>query len=105
MIRVALIGFGEVGQTLAQDLAGKAELSAWDIAFSVEVPSGVRAAVSAPDAVREADVIVSAVTADQDLAAAQSVGPLNGAFFLDLNSCSPGQKAATAEAIHAAGGR
>jgi len=105
MIRVALIGFGEVGQTLAQDLVGKAELAAWDIAFSVEVPSGVRAAVSAPDAVRGAELIVSAVTADQDLAAAQSVGPLEGAFFLDLNSCSPGQKVASAQAIHAAGGR
>ncbi|TAJ72446.1 MAG: NAD(P)-dependent oxidoreductase [Phenylobacterium sp.] len=104
-MRVALIGFGEVGQTLAQDLAGKAELAAWDIALSVKVPSGVRAAASAPEAVRDAKVIVSAVTADQDLAAAQSVGPLNGAFFLDLNSCSPGQKVASADAIHAAGGR
>ncbi|WP_068875925.1 MULTISPECIES: NAD(P)-dependent oxidoreductase [unclassified Phenylobacterium] len=104
-MRVALIGFGEVGQTLAEDLAGKAELAAWDIAFSVEVPSGVRRAENAPDAVRDADLIVSAVTADQDLAAAQSVGPLNGAFFLDLNSCSPSQKIASAEAIAAAGGR
>lgn len=104
-MRIALIGFGEVGQTLAQDLAGKAELAAWDIAFGVEVPLGVRRAESAPDAVRDADLIVSAVTADQDLTAAQSVGPLNGAFFLDLNSCSPGQKVAAAEAIAAAGGR
>ena len=105
MMRVALIGFGEVGRILAQDLAGKAELAAWDIAFSVKIPAGVRASTSAPDAVRDATLIVSAVTADQDLAAAQSVGPLNGAFFLDLNSCSPGQKAASAQAIHAAGGR
>lgn len=103
--RVALIGFGEVGQTLAQDLGCKVELAAWDIAFSVEVPSGVRAAASAPDAVRDADLIISAVTADQDLAAARSVGRLDGAFFLDLNSCSPGQKAASAATIEAAGGR
>lgn len=102
--RVALIGFGEVGRTLAQDLAGKAELAAWDIAFAPAHP-GVRAATSAPDAVRGAELIISAVTADQDLAAARSVGPLNGPFFLDLNSCSPGQKVASAEAIHAAGGR
>jgi 3-hydroxyisobutyrate dehydrogenase-like beta-hydroxyacid dehydrogenase len=103
-MRIALIGFGEVGQTLAQDLAGKAQLAAWDIAVTPDRP-GVRAASSAPDAVRDTELIISAVTADQDLAAAQSVGPLNGAFFLDLNSCSPGQKVASAEAIQAAGGR
>ena len=102
---IALIGFGEVGQTLAQDLAGKAELAAWDVAFSIEVPASVRAASSAPDAVRDAVLIISAVTADQDLVAALSVGPLDGAFFLDLNSCSPGQKVASAQVIHAAGGR
>jgi len=102
--RIALIGFGEVGQTLAQDLAGKAELAAWDIAVAPDHPD-VRAATSAPDAVSDAELVISAVTADQDLAAAQSVGPLDGAFFLDLNSCSPGQKVASADAIHAAGGR
>lgn len=103
-MRVALIGFGEVGQTLAQDISGKAELAAWDIAVTPGRPE-VRLASSAPDAVRGAELIISAVTADQDLAAAQSVGPLNGAFFLDLNSCSPGQKVASAQAIEAAGGR
>lgn len=102
--RIALIGFGEVGRTLAEDLAGKAALAAWDIAFAPDHP-GVRAASSAPDAVWGAELIISAVTADQGLAAAQSVGPLNGAFFLDLNSCSPGQKVASAEAVEAAGGR
>lgn len=113
MMRVALIGFGEVGQTLAQDLAGKAAVSAWDVAFAdpASLPSralpghAVRAAASAPDAVRSADLVVSAVTADQDLPAARSVGLLDGAFFLDLNSCSPGQKIASARTVEAAGGR
>lgn len=114
-MRVALIGFGEVGQTLAQDLAGKAELSVWDTAFarSDSIPSRalaqhqVRAGNDAADAVRGARLVVSAVTAAQDLEAARSVGPgLDaGAYFLDLNSCSPGQKEASAEAVHAAGGR
>jgi 3-hydroxyisobutyrate dehydrogenase-like beta-hydroxyacid dehydrogenase len=104
MMRVALIGFGEVGQTLAEDLAGRAELAAWDTAVTPARPD-VRAATSAPDAVRDADLVISAVTADQDLAAALSVGPLDEAFFLDLNSCSPGQKVASAEVIQAAGGR
>jgi len=103
-MRVALIGFGEVGRTLADDLAGKAELAAWDIAVAPGHPA-VRAAASAPDAVRGAELVISAVTADQDLPAARSVGQLDGAFFLDLNSCSPGQKVASAEVVEAAGGR
>lgn len=113
--RIALIGFGEVGQTLAQDLAGKAELAAWDVAFADagSIPSrallgrDVRAASSAPDAARGATVVISAVTAAQDLEAARSVCPglADGAFFLDLNSCSPGQKVASAQTVEAAGGR
>jgi 3-hydroxyisobutyrate dehydrogenase-like beta-hydroxyacid dehydrogenase len=113
--RIALIGFGEVGQILAEDLAGKAELSVWDIAFDRRdsVPSRalaahkVRAASDAPDAVRGAQLVISAVTAAQDLEAARSVGPRldPGAYYLDLNSCSPGQKLASADAVQAAGGR
>ncbi|MDZ4376381.1 MAG: NAD(P)-binding domain-containing protein, partial [Phenylobacterium sp.] len=93
---VALIGFGEVGQTLAQDLTGKAVLSAWDIAFPdpQSRPSqaagryAMRLGASAVDAVTDADLVISAVTADQDFAAAEAVagGLREGAFFLDLNS-------------------
>lgn len=113
--RIALIGFGEVGQTLAADLTGKAQLSVWDVKFADpdSLPSRalsrfqVRAATSAPDAVRDAELVISAVTADQDLEAARSVGAglPSGAVFLDLNSCSPGQKVASAQAVEAAGGR
>lgn len=111
--RIALIGFGEVGQTLAQDLAGKATLSAWDVAFADRdsPPSlalerhQIRAGRDAPEAVSHAELVISAVTADQDLVAAQSVGELRGAVFLDLNSCSPAQKVASAQAVEAAGGR
>ena len=80
--RIALIGFGEVGQTLAEDLTGRAVLSVWDIAFvdGDSAPSRalarhrIRAGRNAPDAVRDAELVISAVTADQDLAAAASVG-------------------------------
>lgn len=112
--RIALIGFGEVGQTLAEDLTGKAALSVWDIAFADpdSLPSQavarhqIRAGRDAPDAVHEAELVISAVSADQDLVAAASVGAglAKGAFFLDLNSCSPGQKVAAAQAVEAAGG-
>lgn len=115
--RIALIGFGEVGQTLARDLAkaGVAEVSAWDVKFAdpASIPSRaladhtVRAAAGAADAVAGAELVISAVTAAQDLAAARSVGAYleDGAFFLDLNSCSPGQKLASAQTIDSGGGR
>jgi 3-hydroxyisobutyrate dehydrogenase-like beta-hydroxyacid dehydrogenase len=115
--RIALIGFGEVGQTLAKDLArvGVDDLAVWDIAFADPQSAQLRAAArcevrvagSAAEAVRNAELIISAVTAAQDLAAAQSVvSDLEpGAYFLDLNSCSPGQKLAAAEVISRAGGR
>ena len=112
---IALIGFGEFGQILAADLAGRAEIAAWDIAFvdPQSRPSRalaehrVRAAASATYAVAGARLAISAVTAAQDLEAARAAaaGLANGAFFLDLNSCSPGQKLASAEIVEAAGGR
>jgi 3-hydroxyisobutyrate dehydrogenase-like beta-hydroxyacid dehydrogenase len=114
---IALIGFGEVGQILAWDLAGAGveDIRAWDIAFDrpESAPSRalathpVRPADSAVDAARGASLVISAVTAEEDLQAAQSVAPglAPGAFFLDLNSCSPGQKVRSAAVIEAAGGR
>jgi 3-hydroxyisobutyrate dehydrogenase-like beta-hydroxyacid dehydrogenase len=115
--RVALIGFGEVGQTLANDIlrAGVPEIAAWDIAFA-QAGSGpsiacarrpIRQASDALEAVRGAELVISAVTAAQDLDAAQAAAPglAPSAFFLDLNSCSPGQKQAAAAAIGEAGGR
>jgi 3-hydroxyisobutyrate dehydrogenase-like beta-hydroxyacid dehydrogenase len=115
--RIALIGFGEVGQTLASDLtrAGVAQITVWDLKFddpdsipSQSLPArAVRAAASAAEAVAGAELAISAVTAAQDLEAARSVAAhlATGAFYLDLNSCSPGQKQASAEAIHAGDGR
>ena len=115
MSRIALIGFGEVGQTLAEDLRDRAELAAWDIAFAdpASPPSQalprhkVRRAGSTAAAVEGADLVISAVTAAQDLAAAQAAAPglAKDALFLDLNSCSPGQKTASAETVESEGGR
>lgn len=112
---VALIGFGEVGQVLAEDLAGRAEITVWDVAFADphSIPSralprhAVRGARNACDAVADAELVISAVTAAQDLDAALSVtgGLAPRAFFLDLNSCSPGQKRASAAVVESAGGR
>jgi 3-hydroxyisobutyrate dehydrogenase-like beta-hydroxyacid dehydrogenase len=114
--RIALIGFGEVGRILAEDLsASGVGLSAFDLKFtdaksgpaSSARTAGVCAAPSALEAVAGCDIVVSAVTAAQALAAAKSVtgGLARSAVFLDLNSASPGAKREAADAIHRAGGR
>lgn len=113
-MRIALIGLGEVGKTLAEDLAGHA-LSAWDVKFADPASAasrnaaalGIAPAASAVEAVTGAELVISAVTAANDLVAAEAVAPGigRGAFFVDLNSASPGQKQASAAAIDGAGGR
>lgn len=112
--RVALIGLGEVGSVLAEDLRGKATLTAWDVAFADEdsIASrnaarwGLKRTRGASEAVADADLVISAVTAANDLAAAEAAasGMKAGAWFLDLNSASPRQKQASAVAVEAAGG-
>src|SRR5262249_54213920 len=70
--RIAFIGFGEAGQAIAAGLhdADAAEMTAWDILFPQSVgnklrraadASGVRCAASAADAVRQAELVISAV--------------------------------------------
>jgi 3-hydroxyisobutyrate dehydrogenase-like beta-hydroxyacid dehydrogenase len=115
--RIALIGFGEVGQILAEDLvkAGATDIAAYDILFDEpdSIPSGalaahrVRACASAADAAREADLILCAVTAASDLDAAKSVVPglKPGVLYADFNSASPGMKIKAAAIIEGAGGR
>ena len=116
--RIALIGFGEVGQTLAEDLvaAGVQQLAAYDRLFGDpdSVPSralvrhpAVRAARNAGEAVADAGLVICAVTAAEDLAAAEVTagGIAPGAFYLDLNSASPGMKTAPPLHIDGTGGR
>jgi len=113
---VAFIGFGEAGQAIAAGLreAGVETLTAWDILFredsgeklkAASAASGVRCAVSAADAVRDAGLIFSAVTAASSVEAAQSIKPhLTGApYVLDINSVSPGRKQETAKLLGDAG--
>jgi 3-hydroxyisobutyrate dehydrogenase-like beta-hydroxyacid dehydrogenase len=108
------IGFGEAGQAMASGLreAGVERIAAWDILFTQRKGEelvragekiGVRCAASAADAVRGADIVVSAVTAASSLEAAQSVqAHLDGRPFLfDINSVSPGRKQETARLIGA----
>ncbi len=118
--RIGFLGFGEVGQRFAADLhAGGArrELAAFDLLLhqaAAGEPMRRRAAAHGVVAVTEAAaladscaLIFSAVTADQTLAAARTLGerPLSGAWVVDLNSAAPATKVECSKLVTAAGGR
>jgi 3-hydroxyisobutyrate dehydrogenase-like beta-hydroxyacid dehydrogenase len=116
-LRICLLGFGEVGQILAEDLAarGGLELTAWDVQFADEgsAPAralarhSVRAAANAAAAASGAGLVISAVTAAQDLAAASSVAGVLApdAWFVDLNSVSPRVKQQASQIVSERGAR
>jgi 3-hydroxyisobutyrate dehydrogenase len=116
-MRIAFIGFGEVGSILARDLraAGHAEIVAFDIAFADPASKasqrlaaqGIARATSAAEAAAGTALVFCCVTAGSALAAAQSVagGVAHAPFFVDVNSVSPGTKREAFEAVTAAGGR
>lgn len=100
---ILLLGLGEVGSVLAEDLDGP--FVAWDTAFADPDSRASRTAArlgitAAPGG---AELVISAVTAANAEAAAASVDP--GHWFLDLNSASPQQKRRAAEIVERAGGR
>ncbi|TCT04266.1 DUF1932 domain-containing protein [Aquabacter spiritensis] len=116
-IRIALIGYGEVGGIFGADLlrAGAAALAAYDIKLddprfapalrAKAQAAGVRLAASAADAASGCDLVVSAVTADAVLAVAEGLAPhlAPGQIFFDVNSASPETKKAAARAVEASG--
>jgi len=118
-LRIALIGYGEVGGIFGTALAerGVAALTAFDILLVDAARSEamrakaacarVKLADSARQAVADADVVISAVTASATLAAAESIaaGVKRDAIVLDVNSASPGTKSASGATIAAVGGR
>ncbi len=112
--RVGLVGYGEVGRILAEDLRSQGvAVHAYDIKLGDAAlqrharEQGVRLAGTHAELAAASDLVISAVTASQAVAVAvdcaASMRP--GAFFLDLNSASPGAKRSAAEAINASGGR
>jgi len=116
-MQIALIGYGEVGRILGEDLRAVGhEATAFDLKLRSDAGKPMRAhaaahrvtlAESHGDAVRSAELVVSAVTASQTAAAAEACarGLRAGSFFLDLNSASPGAKLTAAEHIARGGGR
>ncbi|MDH4052539.1 MAG: DUF1932 domain-containing protein [Rubrivivax sp.] len=117
MRRVALIGYGEVGRILAEDLRAQGvAVTAYDIKLRGEAGEpmrehalqfGARLAASHADAVRGAELVISAVTASQAVAVAEACAPglAAGSFFLDFNSASPGAKQRAAEFVDGVGAR
>jgi 3-hydroxyisobutyrate dehydrogenase-like beta-hydroxyacid dehydrogenase len=118
MKRVGMVGYGEVGRIFCAALRPQvSQVAAWDLAFAdpaVREPAlahaagqGVQACAGVPELCAGAEVVMSAVTASSTLVVAEAVAVhiAPGAFFLDLNSASPGTKQAAAACIDAAGGR
>ena len=101
---VGLVGYGEVGRILAEDLRKDGvRVSAYDIKLGDDRAQplrdhaegiGVALASSHADLAAQADLIVSAVTASQAVPVAEACMPglKQGAWFLDFNSASPGAK-------------
>jgi 3-hydroxyisobutyrate dehydrogenase-like beta-hydroxyacid dehydrogenase len=119
-MQVTLIGYGEVGRILAEDLRARGvAVAAFDIQLAAAAsPTSdsmrrharqhrVVLADSHVAAVHDADLVISAVTASQAVAVAQACAPglARGSFFLDVNSASPGAKIHGAESVKAAGAR
>ena len=113
---IAFIGFGEVGQTFAKDLLGNDDLhiSGYDILVGQRTGErlerraaelGVKLHASAPAATRDAQIVISAVTASQ----AERVAEAARAFlapdqiFVDVNSAAPSTKQRAAKHVEAAG--
>jgi 3-hydroxyisobutyrate dehydrogenase-like beta-hydroxyacid dehydrogenase len=115
---VGLVGYGEVGRILAEDLRKQdVRITAYDLKLRSDqaggplrdhaAAHGVALAHSHADLAAQADFVISAVTASQAVPVAQACAPAvqQGAWFLDFNSASPGAKQRAADLIDGSGGR
>jgi 3-hydroxyisobutyrate dehydrogenase-like beta-hydroxyacid dehydrogenase len=112
--QITLVGFGEVGGILGSDLAAAGlSVSIFDILLNVETSRSamlakaraakVRACDSLEDAMRGADLVVSAVTAASALIVAKDAAQFLsvGQTYLDINSVSPETKRDIARVLSA----
>jgi 3-hydroxyisobutyrate dehydrogenase-like beta-hydroxyacid dehydrogenase len=112
-MKIAFIGFGEAGRAFCRSLA-RAEsglsFAAYDIDPSAAMTQamaaqGIQRAASSAEATAGAELIFSAVTADQSLEAARAAaGSLSaGQLFIDINSVSPQRKRDSAAVVETSG--
>jgi 3-hydroxyisobutyrate dehydrogenase-like beta-hydroxyacid dehydrogenase len=109
------MGFGEAARAFCDSLAAQGvRFTAYDILLGEAANAkAMRAAMrerdvtiaETPAGLRDADWVISAVTADQSLIAARSLLPylVQGQVLIDINSVSPGRKRETAAEVEAAG--
>ncbi|MBB3861703.1 3-hydroxyisobutyrate dehydrogenase-like beta-hydroxyacid dehydrogenase [Novosphingobium hassiacum] len=107
---IALIGFGEAGSTFAEAAGWRSAALAFDVLpcrRAAMERAGVVACAAAEDALSDADIVLSLVTADSTLSAARDYAALikPNVLWCDMNSVAPDTKRAAALAIEAAGGR
>ncbi|HMA11686.1 MAG TPA: NAD(P)-binding domain-containing protein, partial [Steroidobacteraceae bacterium] len=113
---IALIGFGEAGSILGEELARRGcAVRAWDILLADPATQArmrhriglarADAAGSLAEALRGAKLVISAVTATSaaDVARESAALLTAGQIFFDINSVSPGTKRANAALVQAVG--
>jgi 3-hydroxyisobutyrate dehydrogenase-like beta-hydroxyacid dehydrogenase len=115
--RIGLVGYGEVGKILAEDLRAQGvKVAAYDLKLGDDrsgplrdhaAAQGVTLTSCHANLAARSDFIISAVTASQTVAVAEAcAGALNqGSWFLDFNSASPGAKQRAAALINGEQGR
>ena len=112
-LQLSFIGFGEAGRAFAPAVVRSgAVVRACDV-LSEEggyqnafTKNGVIGSNSYADTLRDAELILSLVTADQSLVAAEAAASNipNGAVYCDMNSVAPDTKKQAADMIENAGG-
>ncbi len=114
--RIAMIGFGEAGSILGEDLTkAGCKVVTYDILLDAE-PSrssmlakaqraNVKTSGSLAQAAQDADLLISAVTASSsaDVAALAGRSLRAGQTFLDINSCAPATKRGNRDAVERSG--
>ena len=115
-MRLALIGFGEVGTIFATDfIARGASVATYDILFDDRERReaylgkarsvGAIAGKDARSACADAEIVISAVTASaaEEVATAAGAYLAPGQVFFDVNSAAPATKQRSARAFAAGG--
>jgi 3-hydroxyisobutyrate dehydrogenase-like beta-hydroxyacid dehydrogenase len=113
---IALVGFGEVGTIFGADFVKQGVgVTTYDILLDAPASraamldkakrAGVQPCDTLAEAVRGADLVISAVTASSSHAVARDAAPslVAGQTFLDVNSVSPEAKRGNARAVEASG--
>ncbi len=115
-LEIGLLGYGEVGRILAEELrlAGVGSLRAFDIKVGTPAERTLRqhadehevVLTESVDGLAGSDLIISAVTASQTVEAASACAVhVRDMWYLDLNSASPSSKVQAAELVERVNGR